>query len=178
MFEPFKNKENEKDIIRAIVFEPSKHELRFYEFMLWELREYKNNWWVLQWYEFFDWVDWQLIKEWDILVNDTIEYGDPHTYHIVTNMIKENYEHMEPGSLPFINSHKWVIIQDDEWEMYVVTSRSTGHVVYETFFIEQYHQLVDEVNKYWLEYDSFYNELEKRTFTDIEDMPFIDLTTC
>ena len=72
---------------------------------------------------------------------------------------------------------EWAIIQDDEWDMYLVTSRWSSWVVYETFFIQEYHRLQEEyANK-----DSmiwFYDELEKRTFTNIEHKDFIDLTTC
>lgn len=177
MFEPFKNKKDEKEIIRAIVFEPSKHEIRFYEYMIWKIRITINEKWFLESYEFFDWDQWQLIKEWDILVNDTVYYWDPHRFHIETDYINENYERMKEWSLPFIDSVKWVIIQENGWYMSVVKSRSTWHVVYETFFIEQYHNLVDELEQ-WFNYDSFYDELEKRTFTQIEELPFIDLTTC
>lgn len=177
MFEPLFLKENEKEVLRAVFFEPYKHELRFYQFMF-DIEPHKNWRWVLDWYTLKSWDEELELKEWDVILIDEFDHRKPKIVskeEILDKYIRD--ERKQLTSFSSFDCSTWIIIQDDEWEMHVVTSRSTWWNVYETYFIEQYQKLQEERAESW-DYSWFYDELEKRTFTDIEDKPFIDLTTC
>ena len=164
-------KEDIKDIW-GVVFEPDNHELRFYQ-MMFDIRAVENAWWLIDHYEMKVDGEWKHICIWDLIVR----WKDGKDRFYTRDYWHARWEFDQVYSMYWFDCVEWIIIQDDEWDMYLVRSRWTSWYVYETFFIQEYHRLQDE----YAEKDSmdwFYDELEKRTFTHIEHKEFLDLTTC
>lgn len=171
MFELHKAKTNEVKDIRWVVFHPEDHELRFYQFMF-PIREHQREDGIRDYYEIKINGRWKQICIWEMIYRD--EDGKLGIYR--RPYWHSRWEYEEEVHMSSFDCVEWIIFQDDEWDMFVATSRSTSWNVYETFFINEYQRLLKENDgNIW---SWFYDELEKRTFTHIEYKPFLDLTTC
>ena len=163
-------KENIKDI-RWVPFHPEDHELRFYQFMFPIIEKTRMEDWeeIRDHYEIKIDGKWKHICIWELITRD--EEGNLKVYSRPYWHARWEYEE---AIRPDFDCIEWIIFEDDEWEYHVATSRSPSWNVCEEFFVNEYRRLSEE----WAErgYRWFYDELERRTFTHIEDKPFLDLS--